>query len=535
MFIFLFIFLSATGFQQINAEKISEIDSAIIWQSQKFRTILETAVKEHKDSIDIKKISEIAFSSMLKSLDPYSDYLTTETYTGFKNSYNLTMKTVGISLTPINDTLVVFLVTEDSPADKAGIQPGDKLIYIDGQNAIKMTLQTANLKLANQDSSFKSLNIVLKRSGTSGLMEFSLYPVELVIKSLSAYFILPETDIGYIKSTRFAKAADSNVRQALKALIKAGAKKIVFDLRGHNGGQVDKTCEIVDEFISGYKTITYLQGKNNSYYQKYISEDGHVAEKMPLVILIDGETMSAAEILAGAIQDLDRGLIIGEISYGKGMAQKSWEFKDGSGFRLTIGDYYTATGRNIQKNKTSDNKTLDPSIKLTIGEEQARELERKINEIGLGSETPVFYTPKGRVVLGAGGIFPDFFVKNDTTTILTQVIKQKNIAVEMAVQYTDANRQSLIANYSNDYKKFGRDFIVTDDMLKWMELVSRTKNIWNETMFQTDKEYLRNYVKSLIAYLLWGNEGFYYIGVSNDKLISKAIEIMPEAIEIISK
>ena len=506
-----------------------QIDSAIIWQTQKFRTILETASKEHKDSVDIKKLSETAFSAMLKTLDPYSDYLSSETYTAFKNNYNLTIRTVGISLVPVNDTLIVLSVTENSPAEKAGIQTGDKIIYLDGVNAVKMPLQTANQKLANQESSFKSLNLVIKRSGSEGLSEYNLKPDELVIKSLSCFFMLPNSDIGYIKSQRFSKSADSSVRLAIKYLMKSGAKKILFDIRGHQGGQVDQACEIVDEFLTGDKTITYLQGKNNSYYQKYISESAQPGEKLPLIVLIDGETMSASEIFAGAVQDLDRGLIVGQISYGKGMAQKSWEFKDGSAFRLTIGDYYTATGRNIQKPKKEENKVLDPSFKMQMGEEKAKELEKQINESGIGANMPVFKTPNGRTVLGGGGIFPDYFVKEDTTTLLTQVIKSKNIGIEMALKYLDVNKKTIRDKFKNDYKKYANEFVVTEDMLAWLENISKSKNIWNEVMYQTDKEYLKNYLKSLIAYLLWGNDAFYYIGIEKDNVISKAVEFFPEA------
>lgn len=522
------------AFFNISAQQTDPVDSAIVWQTQKFRTILETASKNYKDSVDIKKISEKAFNSMLIELDPYSNYLDAETYQNFLDNYSLTVKSLGINITPINDTLYIIYITPASPADSAGLIPGDKIIYLQGNLAVGMDIRTANSYLSVSDTIIKPVNFVIKRTNQHGLLEFSMYPKELPIESISAYFVIPETNIGYVLSKRFSKSADSAFRYAVKSIIKQGGKNIVFDIRGHQGGQVDQAANLVDEFIPEGKSITYIKGKNNNYYQEYISESGQVAEKLPLLVLVDGNSMSAAEIFAGAIQDLDRGIIVGSITQGKGMAQKTWSFKDGSAFRLSIGDYFTPSGRNIQKSTNKNQIQLDPALRLKVGENKAAEILDAINKYGGSSDINIHYTEKGRVVFGGGGIFPDYFSDPDTTTLLTQVLKQKNIIIESVMQFLEFNRNQLLKTYGKDYYIFYLKFTVNDEMLSHLQVVSKMKNIWNDAMFDTDKEYLRNYYKSLIAYFLWGNNAFYLNELKTDKVFSEAVEYLPDAVKMLN-
>ncbi len=518
---------------EIRSQEMNAIDSAIIWQTQKFRTILAKAYNNHKDSVDIKKISEAAFSAMLKTLDPYSDYLPEEVYTEYKANYSKTVRTTGLSVVSISDTLYVLHVREGSTADSAGILPGDMIIYMDGKSAIGMPVKEASRKFTVSDSVPKPLNIVTKRYGTPGLNEYFLMPKQMPIISFSSYFLLPGTDIGFIKSKRFAKKSDSVFHEILKKLIKQGAKKIVFDIRGHYGGQVKEAADITDEFVPEGKTITYIEGKNNKYYQKYVSEPDGLCEGMPLVVLTDNQTMSAAEIFAGAIQDLDLGIIVGDVTYGKGMAQRTWSFKDGSAFRLTIGDYYSPIGRNIQKPHNNEKIEIDPAMKLSLNDKALEDIEKTLKRFGSKNKIPTFETPKGRIVFGGGGIYPDYFVLPDTTTLLTRVLKSKNILIEATFEYLNIHRDELLDKYGDDYFKFFEEFTVSDEMLRDMERVSRRRNIWNESMFQTDKEYLRNYYKALLAYFLWGDNAFYLVETQTDNVLHEGIKHLSDAKKLI--
>jgi len=527
--VFILLFAGATAF----AQEINPTEQAIITQTKKFRSILELAVKNHKDSVDVNKVSEAAYKAMLNAMDPYSDYFTEEVYKNFKASYYKVVRTTGIEVSSIKDTLFVIYVMPHSAADFAGIVPGDRLIYLNGKTAIGLKSKNAEEILTVSDSVVKAVNIVIKRYASPGLNEYFLMPKAMPIVSIPAYFMLPGTDIGYIKSKKFAEGADSTFRLALKSLLKQGAKKIIFDLRGHQGGQVKEAADIADEFIPEGETITYIKGENNNYYQKYISEPNDIGEGIPLLVLVDKNTMSAAEIFVGAVQDLDKAIIVGEGTYGKGMAQKTWSFKDGTAFRLTIGDYFTPTGRNIQKPHDSKNVELDPAMKLMMSDTSTREIKEMLERYNWKNKIPVFKTPKGRIVFGGGGILPDYFVKADTLTLLTRVLKGKGIFLESVFQYLNSHKDELLDKYGNDEQKFNKNFTVTDKMLNDLEKVSRSRNIWNEKMFQTDKEYIRNFYKSLIAYFLWGNDGFYLVISNKDNIIQKGIEYMPKAVELI--
>jgi len=520
---FLFVIITALHSQQ------SPVDLEILNNSSKFRTILETAHKSYKDSVDIKKISEAAFTAMLKELDPFSEYFSVKVYQGFKNNYSATMKTIGLTLISINDTLYVLNVTVPSPADSAGIHNGDKIIYLDGQGAIKMPLSSANDKTTKKDT--LPVNIVIKRGTIPSLFEFNVIPRDLQVNSIMSNFLIPGTDIGYVKTNRFASSADKEFRCVISNLRNQGAKKILLDFRAHTGGNVDQAADYADEFIPEGKTLTYIQGKNNDFYQKFVSEKGGVCEDLPLVVMIDNQTISAAEIFAGAIQDLDRGIIVGTQSYGKGMAQKVWEFKDGSAFRMTIGDYFTPSGRNVQK--IQGKAELDPALKLQLGEKNANDVQKIIENFGGRTHLPIYKTVKGRVVLGGGGIYPDYYVKQDTTTLLTQVLINKGIIVDFTYNYISNDREKLLNKYKKDYFAFSQDFKIDDNMLKQFETVSRSKNIWNDEMFKVDKEYIRNYIKSVIAFNLWGNEGFYANDYKKDNVIQEALKLFPEAEKIL--
>ncbi len=530
--IFLLLLFVFAG-REIHSQEMSAVDSAIVWQTQKFRTILVKAYNNHKDSVDIKKISEAAFSAMLKTLDPYSDYLSKEVYTEYKANYSKTVRTNGLSVVSIADTLYVVHVRKGSTADSAGILPGDKIIYMDGKSAIGVSVKEASSKFTVSDSVPKPLNIVTKRYGSPGLNEYFLMPKQMPIISFTAYFLLPGTNIGYIKSKRFSKKSDSVFHHILQMLIEQGAEQFIFDIRGHYGGQVKEAANISDEFIPEGETITYIEGKNNKYFKKYISEPDGLGEGMPLVVLTDNQTMSAAEIFAGAIQDLDKGVIVGDVTYGKGMAQRTWSFKDGSAFRLTIGDYYSPIGRNIQKPHNKENIELDPAMKLALDKQALKNVEESLKRFGGKTKIPTFETPKGRIVFGGGGIYPDYFVLPDTTTLLTRVLKSKNILIEAAFEYLNQNRDDILDKYGDDYIEFYDKYYVSDEMLRDVERVSRRRNIWNESMFQTDKEYLRNYFKALIAYFLWGDKAFYLVETNTDEVLREGIKHLSNAKKLI--
>lgn len=511
------------------------VQQEIVNQAQKFKSLLETIYKNYADSVDIKKISELAFNALLKGLDQYSIYYNNEQYKILAEANKGSTEGIGISIVSINDTCVVFSVVKDSPADLAGIQIGDKILFIDGKNVIKMPTNEI-FKLINGPKA-SNVSIIIKRGITSSLNEFIISRGDVHINSINCYFIIQGTDVGYIKCNRFSTIAASEFISATDELIKKGMKKLIIDLRNNPGGYLEQVTEIVDNFIDNIDVITYTKSRNPEFEYKYLSKGNGKFKSIPLIILINNQTLSGAETLAGAIQDFDRGLIIGETSFGKALIQKLWTFNDGSAFQLTVGKYYTPSGRCIQKATPSENEKskLDPSIYLNLSPEEIKNLESLIQSGKISDKVQAFRTKKGRVVISSGGIIPDYFIAEDTTTLLTRLLQNKGVFLEFALSYVEPQKQKFEDKYLRNIDLFLKEFQVDDKMLNEFITLAKSKNIWNEVMFDKDEQYIRVFLKAAIAHLLWENQGFYQVMYSIDNVIKKALELMPLAEKMIVK
>lgn len=516
------------GFQS----KDSEIENEINYESQKFRDLLLTAYQNYNDTFDIKKVSEIAFNAALQSLDPNSKYLSSQSYKNFIETYSGKHDGVGITIYPINDTITIIAVIEGGPADSAGIMPGDKILFLNGENVIKANQNLVAEKINGEVGS--KLSLIIKRGSNSSLNEYVLTRKNIKTSSIVSKFIIPETTIAYIKSIRFTSNCHKEFVDALEELGKKGMKSLIVDLRGNQGGYLEQVVKMIGELIPEGKKITYTEAKNPEYKLEYVSKGNKKYEKLPIVVLIDGQSASASEIFAGAIQDLDRGLVVGSQSFGKGTVQKYFEFKDGSAFSLTVASYYIPSGRSIQKKLSNENVTLDPATTLDLDSKTIQQLESIIKKHNVVSKLPIYKSEKGRDLLGGGGIYPDYFIKDDTTTALTLVMKSKGIFLEYSYIYLSKYKDELYKKYKNKINDFVRLFQVNDLILDEITQLTKSKNIWNEQMYQQDKEYIRNFIKSTIAFTLWGDAGFYNVHYILDKPIQYSINIIPEAEKLLN-
>jgi len=341
--------------------------------------------------------------------------------------------------------------------------------------------------------------------------------------------MIPKTDIGYIKFIKFSSIADKQFRETLEKLKKMGMESLILDLRGNSGGYLEQVVQMCDELLPGNDTITYTKTRHPDFLSINISKSGQDYEKLPVIILIDGNSASASEILSGAIQDLDRGLVIGTISFGKGTAQKTWEFKDGSAFKITVAGYCTPSGRSIQKPTSKETLDMSPEGKLALGDNSKKYLD-EINKLSGGkTQMPLFKTSKGRTVPSGGGIFPDYFVKDDTTTRLTQILRANGFFLEFSYIYLNKFRDGIQKKYGSDFISFNKDFVVDQNLVNDFEQYSRKKNVWNVQMFETDKKIIEGYIKAFINYSLWGDPAYFYSMTPFDRQIQKAVEVMPEA------
>jgi len=512
----------------VHTENLQNPDDAeIAAQTQKFQILLQTISKYYKDTVNIRKISEAAFNAMLKDLDPFSDYYSAETYKAINDTYKGNSLSTGLSIISLNDTLTVTTITKNSPADSLGILTGDKILFVNGQNAVKLSGGDANLKI-NQNAD-TVVTLIIKRGYSSSLQEYRIVKKEVVITTIASYFMIPKTDIGYIKFIKFSSIADKQFRETLEKLKKMGMESLILDLRGNSGGYLEQVVQMCDELLPGNDTITYTKTRHPDFLSINISKSGQDYEKLPVIILIDGNSASASEILSGAIQDLDRGLVIGSISFGKGTAQKTWEFKDGSAFKITVAGYCTPSGRSIQKPTSKETLDMSPEGKLALGDNSKKYLD-EINKLSGGkTQMPLFKTSKGRTVPSGGGIFPDYFVKDDTTTRLTQILRANGFFLEFSYIYLNKFRDGIQKKYGSDFISFNKDFVVDQNLLGDFEQYSRKKNVWNDKMFETDKKIIEGYIKAFINYSLWGDPAYFYSMTPFDRQIQKAVEVMPEA------
>jgi carboxyl-terminal processing protease len=489
----------------------------------KYKYILEMMSQNHADTLDVEHLSELVYKYLLQLADSQSAYYTSDEFKKINEQNEGSHFGIGVNTIPFKDTCHIVTITRNSPAYDAGLKPGDKILSIDGNNLTGSNSKKIIDYLHTENE--REIKLTVMRLFTNETEEISLKTETVVSTSVNSYFRIPGSEIGYISLNRFSNETYNEFKNYLELLISEGVKQIVLDLRGNPGGYLLKAVEIADEFISGKKLISYTESRIEDYRTKLFTEKKGLAEDMPLVIIIDGSSASGSEVLAGAVQDYDRGLVIGKRSFGKGSVQKMWNLSDGSAFRLTVAEYFTPLGRRIRKEKSQV--AADPASMLNIPDSVKNKLEQSLDYIG-DTRLPVYETEGGRTLIGGGGIFPDYFVDNDTLSQLTGLLKQRGVFILWAIEYLAVNHKTLLNEYPES-EKFIKSFKITTPMLRSFASLSISNNIWNEEMFINDKNYIINYLKAALGFVLWDSNVFSAIMINHDRPVLKAIELMPEA------
>ena len=328
-------------------------------------------------------------------------------------------------------------------------------------------------------------------------------------------------EVGYARVTRFAATTYDELSKALADMRKQGMKKLILDLRNNPGGYLDQAFKISSMFIDRGKKIVYTKSRIPSYNDEYISEGGEYAD-IPLIVMVNDGSASASEIVSGAIQDWDRGLIVGENTFGKGLVQRQYDLSDGSAMRVTTSRYYTPSGRLIQKPYDGGEYK-----KMLVNQDEGDNLYHTNDT--KDTSRPEFKTMGGRTVFGGGGVTPDFIVKLDTLTDYSVQLRRVNLFLEYANSYFDGNREKIKSNYS-DYIKFRDNFRVTQNMLDDFKNMAASKNIpFNEEQWSRDLDFITTSIKAIIARDIWGNNGSMAVWLATDKQIEKALTLFPEA------
>lgn len=492
-------------------------------QVKKFNDALEVTSRYYVDDVDSQKLTEDAIKGMLESLDPHSVYISADQLKKVNEDFQGSFEGIGVEFDMINDTLTIVSPINGGPSEKLGILAGDKIVKIDGQNCVKIARDDVPKKLKGPKGTKVVVTII--RSGMDKPLEFEIIRDKIPIYSVDAYFMY-DNEIGYVKVSRFSATTYEEFMKAMADLKSQGMKKVVLDLRSDPGGYLDQAFKISSEFIPAGQKIVYTKSRIKDFNEEYFSEGGKYTD-LPLIVLVNGGSASASEIVSGAVQDWDRGLIVGETTFGKGLVQRQFDLPDGSAFRVTTARYYTPTGRLIQKPYEGNKYN-----KTTVADTEGDNLEHK-NDIQ-DSSRPAYKTMGGRTVYGGGGITPDYIVSLDTLTNYTVQLRRLNLIYIFTEQYMKNNKSNIEAGYktANDFRD---NFSVTETMLSDLKTMANEKDIkFNEDEFNRDIDYIKTSIKFQIARDLWGNNGSYSVWVGTDEQFLQGIKLFNEAIKLSS-
>lgn len=502
-------------------------DDKVSDQVKKFADVLGITSRYYVDNVDTQKLTEAAIRGMLDELDPHSTYISPEQLKRVNEDFQGSFDGIGVEFDILNDTLTVISPISGGPSEKLGILAGDKIVKIDGESCIKIAREDVPKKLRGPKGTKVTVSVV--RYGNNKIIDFDITRDKIPLYSVDASFMI-NNEVGYLRMSRFAATTYDEFMQAMNKLKGQGMKMLLLDIRGNPGGYLEQAFRISSEFIPRGKKIVFTKSRTKEFEENYNSAGGSFTD-IPLVLLVNEGSASASEILAGAIQDLDRGLIVGETTFGKGLVQRQFDLSDGSAFRVTTARYYTPSGRLIQK--PYEGGKYKHTMKLDTLEGENLMHERDMNSDNTDTTSkPIFKTAKGRIVYGGGGITPDYFVKLDTLTSYTVQLRRLNLFYEYVENYLSSNRKKIENNYKS-YIDFRDNFQVDDNMLSTLkELAARKKVEYDEAAFNRDLSFIKISIKSQIARDLWGNEGNYAVFISNDEQVLKALSLFNEAIKL---
>ena len=486
----------------------------------KIKEVIEYVKKNYVDTINEQQLTEKTISTLLQSLDPHSVYIPAKEYHETLDPLLGSFEGIGVQFRIEADTITVITPVSGGPSEKLGIRSGDRIIKIDGKNV-------AGIKIANNDVMRKlkgkkgtQVKVSIFRRGVHDLLEFTITRDVIPTYSLDvAYMASPET--GYIRLNTFSATTHEETENALLKLRKEGMKKLILDLRGNGGGYLQAAIDVADEFLPAKKLIVYTQGHNHPKEYAYASAEG-LFENGELMVLIDEWSASASEIVAGAVQDNDRGTIVGRRSFGKGLVQEQLLFSDSSFVRMTVARYYTPTGRCIQKpyDHGTDAYYNDYYHRFTNGELDNPDSIHFADSLK-------FKTPKGKIVYGGGGIMPDVYVpiEKDSTLKYYTMVVNKGLLYQFSFDYTDHNRSNL-EKYKS-FKEFNRYFQINDKMYNDFISFATKSGIKHEGKNLSASDVRSKVlIKAYIGRNILDNNGFYPLLNSIDPTILKALSIL---------
>ncbi len=492
-------------------------------QLQKLMMVENVINSLYVDEVDESQVVESAVKKMLEDLDPHSSYSSKEETTSTQETMQGSFSGIGIQFNMQKDTLYVVQTIAGGPSEKVGIMPGDRFIYVNDSLIAGQKMKNTDIMKRLRGPKGTKVNIKVKRGDRQELMDFRITRDNIPLNSIDAVY-MADSKTGYIRLSRFAATSYKEFKEAINTLKGQGMEQLILDLTDNGGGYMQIAAQIANEMLTKGDLIVYTQGRKSP--RQNLNADGSgTFKKQKVVVMINQFSASASEILSGAIQDWDRGVVVGRRSFGKGLVQREFMLPDSSSFRLTIARYYTPSGRNIQKPYTKgDREDYDKDIidRYNRGELQSAD------SIHFADSLKYTTLRLRRTVYGGGGIMPDVFVPLDTTqyTDYHRALVAKGIIPQFALRYVDKNRADLKAKYA-DAQDFIKKFDVTDAMLSDMVEAGKAEKVeLNEEQYAKSKELLRTFLKAAIANDLYNTSAYFQVVNTKNDIFREALDII---------
>ncbi len=484
--------------------------------------IIRLVENYYVDEVDLSETIDGAIHGFLEELDPHSSYIPADDFKYMQESMLGEFEGIGIEFSILDGYITVISPIPGTPSDRAGLIGGDKIIKINGESAYKITQDDVFKKLRGEKGS--SVNVTIDRFGVENPLEITLIRDKIPIYSIMASFLYNK-DIGYIKINRFAEKTFDDFSSSVDSLQQKGMKTLILDLRNNGGGLMHEAVKILDLFIDSNDTLLYTKGRVYDANEVFYAKKNNYDKKFPIIVMLNRASASASEIVAGGLQDLDRGVVVGETSFGKGLVQRQFRLDDGSAARVTVAKYYTPSGRLIQRDFDEG---VDEYYKNLLNDNRELNDTNKINQ-------PIFKTKNNRTVYGGGGIAPDVFISNDNN--LSEE-SQSIIIHPNRLLFTYANQIKTKFNYAsftkyqkNINKNKGRNLNILE-FVDWANKADESLNL-NPENIKEDWRYLENRILANVASALWGKDYYYNILLNEDKQFIESINNIPLAKKLI--
>jgi len=500
------------------AQKLTVSDE----QQLKLLQVIIAVKNLYVDTVNQQQLIDNAIVAMLEKLDPHSSFITAKDVKMANEPLQGSFEGIGISFQMMRDTLLVIQTISNCPAEKVGIVAGDKIIRVDTTNIAGIKMEQSKIMKLLRGTRGTKVKVKVVRSGSPEPLEFVITRDKIPIYSVdAAYEIAPK--VGYIKINNFSATTMNEYHKAFDELKAKGIKQLILDLQGNGGGRMDAAQDLANEFLPKDKLIVYMQGENQPRQESKSTSKGGF-EEGDLVVLVDETSASASEIVAGAVQDWDRAVIVGRRTFGKGLVQRPLPLIDGSEVRLTVARYYTPSGRNIQKPYSSGKEKY---YKELLERFKHGELQHP-DSINFPDSLKYKTLVLKRTIYGGGGIMPDVFVPIDTIkyTDYRRKIIAKGIFNQTIMEYLEKQQKNIKKQFIS-FDNYNNNFFVPETLLeKMIENATKEKIEFNEEQFERSKALITLEIKAYIARNIWENGDYYKVTNTQDEIIQKGLEVL---------